>query len=659
MLAVSEDSSELLRGQIFAELALLLLKCHDFETLRAGLSDRHPFAAVEAALSRLADLGIFAAFPQSDNPVLDAYWESAGVRLPESAAIAVHSLLPTGDCGLRRALAANGLLIEDDAGRAILLTDDYLRPGAAEYIARHRECLLAKPVGHTIHIGPLIRVDEAVCFNCLAHWLRANRPALCALSGGSAAQPALSALPSTVALGVSLIATAATLWIARGESQRFHNTIVTLDTRWMTWQHHKVRGAPGCRCTGREPPGSLEELASGVCGIVSNLSVSESRFAAVYCAQAQLAPPLPLNYSRPLIRHLPVAGRGTERTDAIRSCIGEAAERYSAIFQGSEHRITATLESLGDLAVNPFELFQFSESQYENRDRWNQRHSDLANVPERSETALEIDWTPIVSATGGPIRYVPTAYCYLWYPSTGAKIYPADSNGCGAGQDWESAALSALLELIERDSLAIWWENRVVRPQWDVDVLHSPQLSECREGLERVGRQLKLLDLTTDIGVPVCAAVGARWDGAEPFFATAAGATPVEAACGAAGELASLVWTGSGSEYFDWVKGAHLSEHRFMQPSENGPPPESPGLKLVADRLEWCVQRLSRLGMECGFLDLTRPELGVPVSRAIVPGLRHPWGRRGPGRLYDVPVRMGWLAHPVSEQDLNPSICML
>jgi ribosomal protein S12 methylthiotransferase accessory factor len=38
-----------------------------------------------------------------------------------------------------------------------------------------------------------------------------------------------------------------------------------------------------------------------------------------------------------------------------------------------------------------------------------------------------------------------------------------------------------------------------------------------------------------------------------------------------------------------------------------------------------------------------------------VPGLRHFWARFAPGRLYDVPVAMGWLERPVPEAELNPT----
>jgi len=38
----------------------------------------------------------------------------------------------------------------------------------------------------------------------------------------------------------------------------------------------------------------------------------------------------------------------------------------------------------------------------------------------------------------------------------------------------------------------------------------------------------------------------------------------------------------------------------------------------------------------------------------IVPGLRHFYRRYGPGRLYDVPVKLGWLERPLAESELTP-----
>ena len=48
------------------------------------------------------------------------------------------------------------------------------------------------------------------------------------------------------------------------------------------------------------------------------------------------------------------------------------------------------------------------------------------------------------------------------------------------------------------------------------------------------------------------------------------------------------------------------------------------------------------------------PDSLPSVVKVIVPGLRHFWPRYAPGRLYDTPVKLGWLPAPIREDDLNP-----
>ena len=67
-----------------------------------------------------------------------------------------------------------------------------------------------------------------------------------------------------------------------------------------------------------------------------------------------------------------------------------------------------------------------------------------------------------------------------------------------------------------------------------------------------------------------------------------------------------------------------------------------------------CVNVAKREGLDFLVLDQTRPDIEVPVVRVIVPGLRHFYRRFAPGRLYDVPVKLGWRERPLSENELNP-----
>jgi ribosomal protein S12 methylthiotransferase accessory factor len=66
------------------------------------------------------------------------------------------------------------------------------------------------------------------------------------------------------------------------------------------------------------------------------------------------------------------------------------------------------------------------------------------------------------------------------------------------------------------------------------------------------------------------------------------------------------------------------------------------------------VNLARRAGLDFLVLDQTRPDIEVPVARVIVPGLRHFYRRFAPGRLFDVPVKLGWRDQPLPENELNP-----
>ena len=66
------------------------------------------------------------------------------------------------------------------------------------------------------------------------------------------------------------------------------------------------------------------------------------------------------------------------------------------------------------------------------------------------------------------------------------------------------------------------------------------------------------------------------------------------------------------------------------------------------------MRTVEKAGLDFLVLNQTRPDIEVPVVRVIVPGIRHFYRRFAPGRLYDVPVQLGWLKKPVKEGQLNP-----
>jgi oxazoline/thiazoline synthase len=115
----------------------------------------------------------------------------------------------------------------------------------------------------------------------------------------------------------------------------------------------------------------------------------------------------------------------------------------------------------------------------------------------------------------------------------------------------------------------------------------------------------------------------------------------------------------SAGTFARWAQQARVEHERYLTPAEGVAPrtlsdfPRQAGADLRED-VERCVEVARRHGLETLVLDQTRPDTEIAVVKVIVPGLRHFWARLGPGRLYEVPVRMGWLPAPLPEEALNP-----
>jgi ribosomal protein S12 methylthiotransferase accessory factor len=102
-----------------------------------------------------------------------------------------------------------------------------------------------------------------------------------------------------------------------------------------------------------------------------------------------------------------------------------------------------------------------------------------------------------------------------------------------------------------------------------------------------------------------------------------------------------------------------LQDHPFLVPGDGSPVQPASADKFGAldarEQAKACANLAQRAGLDFLVLDQTRPDVEVPVVRVIVPGLRHFYRRFAPGRLYDVPVKLGLRERPLAEDELNPA----
>lgn len=357
-------------------------------------------------------------------------------------------------------------------------------------------------------------------------------------------------------------------------------------------------------------------------------------------------------------------GKGSTAEQGEASALMEAIERYSGIFEGDEIRITRRFVDFppGD-AILPNDILLLSDAQL---DRSPQGASySGAGDQRRFDATAETEWSPAWSLRDERFKYIPTGLLYFFHSGPGKNQISADSNGCAAGNTLEEAILQGFLELVERDAYAIWWYNRLHRTEIDLEKIGDSHIRDLLAQFAAMGRRVWALDVTTDLGIPVVAAVANWTEDSREHIELAAGAhfEPRIAALRAMTELNQFMAIDSmrrrpGDQTEHDSLPLPVRKHAYVLPhgrSSMGGARFAKFSKL--DRRQQvlaCVKLVKRFGLDFLVLDQTRPDIEVPVVRVIVPGLRHFYRRFGPGRLYEVPLSLGLRKRPLREADLNP-----
>ena len=725
VLLVSETSSAALYGRRYVDLLPLVDGARSRHAIAAALADRHGLIEVQTALVSLASKGYVVSAEFAMPRAAAAFWSALGVSpraAEERLGAARVAVTGDGDGRLGAALEATRLTVATaEPTLAVVVTDDYLDPRHADTNRRRRASglpwVLVRPHGLRPLFGPVFRPGEAgaPCWACLTHRLRANHEVenfLRTAAGDDAAIRPRALLAPLSGAVEGLAAVEIARWIVVGEHAPLHRRALSVECDSPGLEHHPVMRRPQCAvcgdpalrrpdrpdapvrlgpspktATGSGGPRSVppdetvrrhRHLISPISGVVTGLlrtTDPADPWLHVWWAGSNLALKTDsLFLLRDNLRSKS-AGKGSTPEQAEASALCEAIERHSGVWQGDEIRRRARFDDFaGGEAIHPNDVMGYSEAQYDRAREINARGERFNNVPARFDPTVAMDWTPVWSLTAGRRRYLPTQMLYFGAPAENGRFccYP-DSNGCAAGNTREEAILQGFFELVERDAFACWWYNRLALPEVDLDAFDDPWLAAARGYYAALRRELWVLDVTHDLGIPVFVSVSRRTDKEAEDIVFSAGAhlDPRVAALRAVAELnQSLpavrdVDADGGGYAFDdpeslrWWKNARLADHRWLAPdpgaARRGPADYPvPATTDLREDVELCRARVEGLGLEFLVLDQTRPDIGLPVTKTIVPGLRHFWPRFAPGRLYDVPVRLGWRGTPTAEADLNP-----
>lgn len=591
---------------------------------------------------------------------------------------------------------------------------DYGDAALAAVDAEHRRAgspwLIVKPTGAQVWAGPVFRPDAGPCWTCLATRLTANRPVHAHVRAQRApdavvAPPVDIRFPPTVRLACAAAALIASSWLVGppGSVRSAADRIWTCAGPALTVVEHPVGTRPQCPTCGdpgivarraarpvelgprqkasfgdgghraATPEETLQRyrhLISPVTGVVTEVRRDERGPAFFQSCRSGLnrAATAPGMAGMRSALRCENGGKGVTAVAAEVGALCEAVERHSGTFHGDEAMGRGSFRELAGCAVHPDTYRLFAPRQFARRAAWNAGHSLFQQVPEPFDVDAVLSWTPVWSLTEQRHRLLPTASLYYGAPGPGGLT--ADSNGCAAGASLEDAVLQGLLELVERDAVGIWWYNRTAAPGVELD-LADPWVRELSAVYTGLGREVWTLDVSSDLGIPVVVAVSRRVGAPREDIMFGFGAhldravavrralTELNQSMPAMIEMERIGPPADDVDMCRWMGGATLADHRYLAPAQHLDPlpPTEPGhvvaIDLHADVMTVRAALESR-GLEVLVLDQTRPDVGLPVVRMVVPGLRHFWSRFAPGRLFDVPVQLGRVAAPTPFDQLNP-----
>jgi oxazoline/thiazoline synthase len=711
----SEDRKFFLHGELYCALASAIGKSgKSFAELVRKLERDFPRDKIEEAVKRLIERRYVVTTSPASVGAVAGYWASLGLppgiaeQNLASCRVRIEAIDVQGAKELGDALGELGVrVVTRSPDLTVVLANDYLERRLAElnqqHVSERTPWLLVQPSGAFPLVGPAFIPGETACWTCLFDRMIRNREVKGFLDRGPAHPVAVSPLTRNTLgqSGIQLAAVEIAKAIATGFRTELRDHITSLDLLGSTTTKHYVARRPQCPTCGakklRDPrrapepitlgPGARLIMTSGGYRTVSSrATVARNRkhvspLTGVVKRLERIEADLPMNtnyfaqhnFSAPAqnVDELRSGlsggsfGKGSTAEQAEASALMEAIERYSGLFQGDEIRMKRRFTDFapGD-AILPNDILLFSDAQ--SRPDPTQDDSGESQIaPASFDPAAKIEWSPVWSLRDQRFKYIPTSLLYFFY--SGPAAFQADSNGCAAGNTVEEAIVQGFLELVERDAYAIWWYNRSQRAEVDLSQFDDSYVRDLHSQLADTGRKLWVLDVTSDLGVPTYVAI-LHWmqNGQENIeFGSGAHFDKRIALLRTLTELnqflsIGLMGGGTGEKpSLDGVTPLRLAEYPFLTPGaapafQSGSAAEFGPLDNTRDQALACVDIARRAGLDFLVLNQTRPDVEVPVVRVIVPGLRHFYRRFAPGRLYDIPVKLGLRDRPLPENELTP-----
>ena len=348
------------------------------------------------------------------------------------------------------------------------------------------------------------------------------------------------------------------------------------------------------------------------------------------------------------------SGKGPTREHAMASAPMESIERYSSLPAGGPRKFVRS------------SYFELSKTR-------KMLHPDEIVEPVRFEyrNDMPMDWLPGHDLASGDEVMVPASIALFRYMPPPPAVNPFayfHTNGLASGNVMEEAICHALCEVIERDAMSLaelrasaipfhvlrtivhslnlagfpvplipadrFVDDPDVFPEVDISEVEFEPVKKLVRKFEKAGIPLIIKDITSDISIPTFNASSIEWVTHDYGYLAEGHGTHPDARIALLRAITEVSQTRAAN-----IQGAR-DDLRKIRYGENNTDDKRawqfmPATKRekfsqvktffnedILDDIKLILSRLRSIGLyRVIIVDLTNPEIGIPVVRAIVPGL--------------------------------------
>jgi ribosomal protein S12 methylthiotransferase accessory factor len=230
---------------------------------------------------------------------------------------------------------------------------------------------------------------------------------------------------------------------------------------------------------------------------------------------------------------------------------------------------------------------------------------------------------------------------------TGGGCFTMTSTGLASGNHLLEAVSHGICEVVEQDAMTLWAlsgaEGRA-RMRVDLETIHDPACREVLDKFQRARIEVRVWETTTDVGIPAfhCtirdgaeasgASQGDGGHGSHPSrpiallrALTEAAQTRLTVIVGSRDDVVRSNYERRWGNRAGWreepaeFEGTGCLRHFEVGPTWDG--------ETFEEDIRWQLARLQSVGIQrVVVVDLTKPELGLPVVRVVILGLEISFG---------------------------------